>query len=380
MKILVAPDSFKGSLSAQDVAKSLREGILRVAPEIQVDLLPVADGGEGTCAAIVAAIGGEIVKKTVTGPNGNPVEAFLGIAGDMAVIEMAAASGLALVPAGEMRPREATTYGTGELMRYALDAGCKRIIMGIGGSATTDGGTGMAQALGVRLLNADGRELGRGGGALDRLASIDVSQMDPRIAACGIIVATDVSNPLYGESGCAAVYGPQKGCDGQDVAALDSNMRHYARILQEQLGKDVAPVPGAGAAGGLGAGLLAFCGATLKSGVDTVLDAVNFDQHVLDADLVITGEGRIDFQSAFGKLPVGVAKRAKAAANVPVIAVVGSIGQGAEAVYEHGITSTISIVDKPMTLDNAINDAPRLIANAAERVIRIVLAEHEMPF
>ncbi len=372
MKILVAPDSFKGSLSAQDVAKSLREGILRVAPEIQVDLLPVADGGEGTCAAIVAAIGGELIKRTVTGPNGNPVEAFLGIAGDLAIIEMAAASGLALVPAGELRPREATTYGTGELMRHALDAGCKQIVMGIGGSATTDGGAGMAQALGVRLLDADGCELGRGGGELKRLASIDISNIDPRIAACEITVATDVSNPLYGESGCAAVYGPQKGCDAQDVAALDSNMRHYAHILQEQLKKDVALVPGAGAAGGLGAGLLAFCGATLKSGVDTVLDAVAFERHVLDADLVITGEGRIDFQSAFGKLPVGVAKRAKAAANVPVIAVVGSIGQGAEAVYEHGIEAIISIIDKPMPLQEAINGAPALLANAAERLIRIL--------
>ena len=372
MKILVAPDSFKGSLSAQDVAKSLREGILRVAPKIQVDLLPVADGGEGTCAAIVAAIGGELIKRTVTGPNGNSVEAFLGIAGDLAIIEMAAASGLALVPAGELRPREATTYGTGELMRHALDAGCKQIVMGIGGSATTDGGAGMAQALGVRLLDADGCELGRGGGELKRLASIDISNIDPRIAACEITVATDVSNPLYGESGCAAVYGPQKGCDAQDVAALDSNMRHYAHILQEQLKKDVALVPGAGAAGGLGAGLLAFCGATLKSGVDTVLDAVAFERHVLDADLVITGEGRIDFQSAFGKLPVGVAKRAKAAANVPVIAVVGSIGQGAEAVYEHGIEAIISIIDKPMPLQEAINGAPALLANAAERLIRIL--------
>ncbi len=374
MKILVAPDSFKGSLSAQDVAKSLREGILRVAPEIRVDLLPVADGGEGTCAAIVAAIGGELIKRTVTGPNGNPAEAFLGIAGDLAIIEMAAASGLALVPAGELRPREATTYGTGELMRHALDAGCKQIVMGIGGSATTDGGAGMAQALGVRLLDVDGRELGRGGGELKRLASIDVSQMDPRIAACEITVATDVSNPLYGESGCAAVYGPQKGCDAQDVAALDGNMRHYARILQEQLKKDVALVPGAGAAGGLGAGLLAFCGATLKSGVDTVLDAVEFERHVLDADLVITGEGRIDFQSAFGKLPVGVAKRAKAAANVPVIAVVGSIGQGAEAVYGHGIDAIISIIDRPMPLQEAIDGAPELLVNTAERLMRILKA------
>ena len=372
MKILVAPDSFKGSLSAPDVAKSLREGILRVAPEIQVDLLPVADGGEGTCEAIVAAIGGKLIKRMVTGPNGNPVEAFLGIAGDMVIIEMAAASGLALVPAGELRPREATTYGTGELMLYGLDAGCKKIVMGIGGSATTDGGAGMAQALGVRLLDADGRELGRGGGELGRLASIDVSQMDARIAACEITVATDVSNPLYGESGCAAVYGPQKGCDAEDVAALDRNMRHYARILQEQLKKDVALVPGAGAAGGLGAGLLAFCGAALKSGVDTVLDAVAFERHVLDADLVITGEGRIDFQSAFGKLPVGVAKRAKAAANVPVVAVVGSIGQGAEAVYEHGIEAIISIIDRPMPLQEAIDSAPALLANAAERLIRIL--------
>ena len=380
MKILLAPDSFKGSLSAQDVAAHLREGILRAAPDIQVDLLPVADGGEGTCAAIVTSVGGEILKKTVTGPNGNPVEAFLGIAGDMAIIEMAAASGLALVPAGHMRPREATTYGTGELMLHALDAGCKKIVMGIGGSATTDGGAGMAQALGVRLLDADGRELGRGGGELGRLASVDVSKLDPRIAACEITVATDVSNPLYGENGCAAVYGPQKGCNAQDVALLDSNMRHYARILREQLNKDVATIPGVGAAGGLGAGLMAFCDATLKSGVDTVLDAVGFDKHVLDADLVITGEGRIDFQSAFGKVPVGVSKRAKAVTDVPVIAVVGSIGPGAEAVYEHGIAAMISIVDKPMPLQEAIDNAPALIAGAAERLIRILQAGRTLMF
>lgn len=372
MKILIAPDSFKGSLSARDVALNLRQGIHRVAPEIQVELFPVADGGEGTCAAIVSAVGGEIVKRTVTGPNGDPVEAFLGIAGDMAIIEMAAASGLALVPADHLRPLQATTYGTGELMFYALNAGCKRMILGIGGSATTDGGAGMAQALGVRLLADDGSLLGRGGGELGRLANVDVSHMDSRISACEITVATDVSNPLYGDNGCAAVYGPQKGCSEQDVALLDSNMRHYAHILREQLGKDIAAVPGSGAAGGLGAGLLAFCGATLKSGINTVLDAMDFDKHALDADMVITGEGRIDFQSAFGKVPVGVSRRVKAIADIPVVAVVGSIGQGAEATYEQGIAAILSIVDKPMSLEEAMHAAPALLADAGERLIRIV--------
>ena len=375
MKILIAPDSFKGSLSARDVAVNLREGIHRFSPDIQVELFPVADGGEGTCTAIVSAVGGEIVKRTVTGPNGDPVEAFFGVAGDMAIIEMAAASGLALV-SDHMRPLQATTYGTGELMLHALDAGCKRMILGIGGSATTDGGAGMAQALGVRLFAADGSSLGRGGGELGKLAKVDVSQIDPRISACEITVATDVSNPLYGDNGCAAVYGPQKGCNEQDVALLDSNMRHYARILSEQLGMDIADVPGAGAAGGLGAGLLAFCGATLKSGIDTVLDAMDFDKHVSDADMVITGEGRIDFQSAFGKVPVGVSRRVKAIADVPVVAVVGSIGPGAEAVYEHGIAAILSIIDKPMTLEEAMHAAPALLADAAERLMRIVQVGH----
>lgn len=380
MKILLAPDSFKGSLSAPEVATHLREGILRVLPEAEVDMLPVADGGEGTCAAIVAALGGEIMKAEVTGPNGNRVEAFFGRAGDMAVIEMAAASGLHLAPRNDLRPTKATTYGTGELMLRALDAGCKKILLGIGGSATTDGGAGMAQALGVRLRDASGQELGPGGGELGRLAHVDVSGMDPRVAGTEWIVASDVSNPLCGENGCAAVYGPQKGCTPQDVALLDSSLRHYARVLQEQLGKDVADIPGAGAAGGLGAGLMAFCGATLKSGVDTVLNAVAFDERVAGADLVITGEGRIDYQSAFGKLPVGVARRAKAIADAPVVAVVGGIGGGAEAVYAHGIDAIISIADKPMPLEEAIENAPTLLRDTAERVMRLLRAGRKMPF
>ncbi|MEA4970013.1 MAG: glycerate kinase [Candidatus Pelethousia sp.] len=380
MKILLAPDSFKGSLSAAEVAAYLRAGILRVLPEAEVDMLPVADGGEGTCAAIVAALGGEIIKTEVTGPNGNRVGAFFGRAGDMAVIEMAAASGLHLAPRNDLRPTKATTYGTGELMLRALDAGCKKILLGIGGSATTDGGAGMAQALGVRLRDASGQELGPGGGELGRLAHVDVSGMDPRVAGCEWIVASDVSNPLCGENGCAAVYGPQKGCTPQDVALLDRNLGHYARMLREQLGKDVADIPGAGAAGGLGAGLIAFCGATLKSGVDTVLDAVAFDERVADADLVITGEGRMDYQSAFGKLPVGVARRAKAIAGAAVIAVVGGIGQGANAVYAHGIDAITSIVDKPMALEEAIHNAPDLLQDTAERVIRLLRAGCERPF
>lgn len=380
MKILLAPDSFKGSLSAPEVAAYLCEGILRVQPEAEVDMLPVADGGEGTCAAIVAALGGEIMKAEVTGPNGNQVEAFFGRAGDMAVIEMAAASGLHLAPRNDLRPTKATTYGTGELMLRALDAGCKKILLGIGGSATTDGGAGMAQALGVRLRDTSGQELGPGGGELGRLAHVDVSGMDPRVAGCEWIVASDVSNPLCGENGCAAVYGPQKGCTPQDVALLDSSLRHYACILREQLGKDVADIPGAGAAGGLGAGLMAFCGATLKSGVDTVLNAVAFDERVAGADLVITGEGSIDYQSAFGKLPVGVARRAKAIARAPVVAVVGGIGRGAEAVYAHGIDAIISIADKPMPLEEAIQNAPALLRDTAERVMRLLRAGRKMPF
>lgn len=380
MKILLAPDSFKGSLSAPEVAANLREGILRVVPEAQMDMLPVADGGEGTCMAIVAALGGEIIEAEVTGPNGNRVNAYFGRAGDMAIIEMAAASGLHLAPRDALRPREATTYGTGELMLHALNAGCKRVLLGIGGSATTDGGAGMAQALGVRFLDANGQELSPGGGSLGSLMQVDTSCMDPRVQECEWIVASDVSNPLCGEAGCAAVYGPQKGCTPQDIEVLDRNLKHYARLLKEQLGKDIADIPGAGAAGGLGAGLMAFCNATLKSGVDTVLNAVNFDERVKDADLVITGEGRIDYQSAYGKLPVGVARRAKAIAGAPVIAVVGGIGRGAQAVYDHGIDAIISIVDKPMALEEAIQNAPILLQDTGERLMRMLQAGNGLHF
>jgi glycerate kinase len=329
----------------------------------------MADGGEGTVDALVAATGGRIVSVRVTGPLGEPVDSFFGILGDgeTAVIEMAAAAGLHLVPPEKRNPMVTTTYGVGELMRAALDAGCRRLIIGIGGSATNDGGAGMAQALGVRLLDEQGNEIGFGGGALERLARLDLSDFDRRVWDAEILVACDVTNPLTGPNGASAVYGPQKGATPEMVRQLDANLRHYAAVLQRDLGVEVETVAGAGAAGGLGAGLLAFCRAQLRRGVELVIHAVRLPERVQKADLVITGEGCLDFQTGFGKVPHGVAQVAKRYGK-SVIALVGQLGEGAERCRQWGIDACFPILSKPMSEQEAMANAIPLLRRAAEEL------------
>jgi glycerate kinase len=375
MKIIVAPDSYKGSLSALGVALAMERGILRVFPHAEVVKIPIADGGEGTVEALVAATNGTMRQAAVTGPLGEPVTAHWGILGDgrTAVIEMAAASGLPLVPVEKRNPRLTTTYGTGELIRAALDAGLRNFIIGIGGSATNDGGAGMARALGVRFLGADGQELPNGGAALAGLQQIDVDSLDPRLRDCEITVACDVDNPLCGPRGASAVFGPQKGANAEMVAELDKALAHFSVIAEHAIGRAVAELAGAGAAGGLGAGLMYFTPARLKPGVDIVLEAVHFAHVVNGAAFVITGEGHTDFQTAFGKAPVGVAKVAKQF-NIPVFCLSGGIGEGADDVLAQGIDAVLSICDRPLTLEACMRTGSTLIESASERLCRIIKA------
>ena len=373
MKIVIAPDSYKESLSALEVAQAVEAGFRQVFPDAEYVLVPVADGGEGTVDAMVAATGGRKEIVTVTGPLGEPVEAFYGLTGDggTAVIEMAAASGLMLVPAAARNPLRTSSRGTGELIRAALDAGARRFILGIGGSATNDGGAGMVQALGARLLDLEGRELDGSGGDLARLERIDVSALDPRLAECRIEVACDVDNPLTGARGASAVFGPQKGATPEMVQALDANLARLARIVGRDLGVAVDTVPGAGAAGGMGAAMLAFFGATLKPGIEIVTAAVDLDDHVRDADLVITGEGRIDFQTVHGKTPIGVARVAKRHGK-PVIGIAGSLGAEVGVVHAHGIDAVFSVLGKPCTLDEALRDAAANVELTARNVAAVL--------
>jgi glycerate kinase len=341
----------------------------------------MADGGEGTVQALVDATGGEIIAQEVCDPLGNRIHANFGILGDgnTAVIEMAAASGLPLVPEDKRNPMLTTTFGTGELIRAALDRGCRKLIVGIGGSATVDGGAGMAQALGARLLDKDGNEVPRGGGGLEYLDRIDVSGLDPRIVmtleqapALQTVVACDVDNPLVGPRGGPEVYGPQKGATPEMVKKLDRYLDRYADIIKRDLGIDVKEEPGAGAAGGLGAGLMAFLNAELRSGIDIVIEASKLEVHLRDADLVITGEGKIDGQTIYGKTPIGVAKAAKKY-GIPVIGIGGGISDDASAVYDNGIDALMSIVSYPMSLESAMKQAYDLVANAAERAMRLLM-------
>ena len=373
MKIVIAPDSYKESLSALEVAQAVEAGFRQVFPDADYVLVPVADGGEGTVDAMVAATGGRKETVTVSGPLGEPVEALYGLTGDgdTAVIEMAAASGLALVPPDRRNPLLTSSRGTGELIRAALDAGARRFILGIGGSATNDGGAGMVQALGARLLDLEGRELDGSGGDLARLERIDVSALDPRLAECRIEVACDVDNPLTGARGASAVFGPQKGATPEMVQALDANLARLARIVGRDLGVAVDTVPGAGAAGGMGAAMLAFFGATLKPGIEIVTAAVDLDTHVRDADLVITGEGRIDFQTVHGKTPIGVARVAKRHGK-PVIGIAGSLGAEVGVVHAHGIDAVFSVLSKPCTLDEALRDAAANVELTARNVAAVL--------
>lgn len=379
MRIVIAPDSFKGSLSAVDVAKAMEQGILTVFPHAEVRKIPIADGGEGTVEALVLATGGRILKNKVMGPLGNTVEACWGILGDgeTAVIEMASASGLPLVPEGKRNPRITTTYGTGQLIKAAVDIGIRKFIIGIGGSATNDGGVGMASALGVKFLDANDSRLPNGGGFLINLARIDLAEADPRLADITITVACDVNNPLCGPQGASAVYGPQKGADLEMVAELDGALKRYAEIAMLATGKDVAERPGAGAAGGLGAGFMFFTDAVLKPGVDIILEATGFANIVKQASFVITGEGCTDSQTANGKAPMGVAKIAKQY-NAPVFCLSGGLRNGCDAVLDLGVSGLMSIVPQPMSLGECMTSAPELIQTAAARLCRLVKAGIEI--
>ena len=375
LRIVVAPDSYKGSVSALHVAQAMQRGILQVFPGADVRLAPIADGGEGTVEALVSATGGQLRQTAVSGPLGEKTNAQWGILGDgvTAVIEMAAASGLTLVPPDKHDPRLTSSYGTGELVRAALDAGLRRLIIGIGGSATTDAGAGMARALGIRFLDQDAKPLPDGGAALAHLHQIDLSGLDPRLSETEIIVACDVDNPLCGPRGASAVFGPQKGATTPVVAELDAALARFAVLAQAATGRAVAEQAGAGAAGGLGATFLFFTEAKLRPGVDIVLDAVGFTTLVAGASFVITGEGRTDFQTAFGKAPVGVAQRAKHF-GVPVFCLSGGLGDGADDVLAQGIDAVMSICDRPMSLEQCIDTAEALIESASVRLCRIIRA------
>ncbi len=367
IRFLCAPDSFKESLSASQAAAAMARGIARALPEAEINCCPIADGGEGTVEALTTATGGRLMQSTVQGPFGEPVAATWGLLGDgrTAVIEMAAASGLALVPPEKRNPLLTHTFGTGQLIAAALAHGAAAIILGIGGSATTDGGCAMAQALGVRLLNETGDEIVEPvcGGLLGRVAKVDTCGLNPRLSRVQITVACDVTNPLTGPEGAAAIYGPQKGATSEQVQRLDEGLAHLAGRWRADLGRDVADMPGGGAAGGLGAGLVAFLGAELRPGVDLVLDAVGFDDRVRRADWCLTGEGRLDGQSIRGKACIGVA-RAASRHGVPTWALVGSTGPSVEETLDAGLAG-YRLIGEGLDPAESVRRAEQLLERAA---------------
>lgn len=371
VKIVIAPDKFKGSLSGPEVAAAIRDGFIEVLPQAQFDLIPVADGGDGTMAAIIAATRGSSVSKTVTGPDGAPVDASFGLfdGGAAAVVELAQASGLTRVAPGRNDPRTATTYGTGELISAAIDAGARRVIVAVGGSATNDGGAGALQALGAKFLDERGEPIGPGGAALARLARIERAGLATRIGGISIEIATDVSNPLCGPDGASAVYGPQKGADAEAVRELDAALRHFAEVTSAEIGADLRLVPGTGAAGGFGFGFLALAGATLRNGAELVLTAVDFDRRLKGARLVVTGEGRLDRQTLSGKTAMAVAQAAKRA-GVPAVAIAGTVECDRDELERIGIVQAEAVQPATMTLDEALIRARELTTAAAARVAR----------
>jgi glycerate 2-kinase len=373
MKFVIAPDSFKESMTAKKAALAMEEGIRRVFPEADCLIVPMADGGEGTVQSLVEGTNGVIIEKEVTGPLGKIVAAQYGLLGngDTAVIEMASASGLELIEIADRNPLITTTFGTGELIKDALDHGVKNILIGIGGSATNDGGVGMLQALGVSFKERDGIELPFGGGFLDRIHTIDISKLDERIKTTKIEVACDVSNPLTGSNGASYIFGPQKGATKEVAEQLDQNLAHYALKINECLGIDIAHVEGAGAAGGLGAGLMAFLNAELKKGIQLLIEYTNLEVKMLGADYVFTGEGSIDGQTVYGKTPFGVAATARKQ-GIPVIAFAGRIGDGAEILYDYGFTSIIGILKEAMPLQEALKKGSENLADAVENICRVI--------
>lgn len=375
MKIVIASDSYKGSLDSSQVNEAMRKGILRVFEDAEIICIPIADGGEGTVDAVMTCCGGSYCYEMVTGPDGREVIARYGILPDKsAVIEMAAASGLPLVQ--DVTPdtvMNSTTYGTGQLIASALDKGCRKIYIGIGGSATNDGGIGMLQALGVSFLDADNREVGFGGKYLDKIARIDISNLDPRIRETELVVMSDVTNPLCGENGAAVVYGPQKGATEEEIAILDKGLARFAELICQMNLPDIRNLPGAGAAGGLGGGLVSFLGAEIRPGIKAILEIADFEKSVQWADLILSGEGRIDGQSANGKVVSGIAEIA-GKYNVPVIAICGSVEKDAREIFEKGISGMEAAVCRPVTLEKAMDEAEQNVIDAAERVMQMVKA------
>ncbi|QWU15232.1 glycerate kinase [Paenibacillus sophorae] len=370
---VLAPDSFKESMTAKEVCIAMEKGLRKVYPAANYIHVPMADGGEGTVQSLVDASGGQIHYIEVTGPLGQPVTAKYGILGDgtTAAIEMASASGIHLVTEETKNPLITTTYGTGELIRECLDQGIRKMIIGIGGSATNDGGTGMAEALGAKFLDEKGNLLPRGGGYLDRLASIDISSLDERLRETRLIVACDVTNPLCGEHGASHVFGPQKGATPEMVRRLDANLAHYAEVVKQQLYKDVRDIPGAGAAGGLGAGLLIFTQAVLRKGIEIVVEYTRLKQKLADADIVFTGEGGIDFQTKFGKTPYGVARAAKESGK-KVIAIAGYVGEGIDTLYAEGIDAVFGIVPGASGLEKLLAEGPQNVERTCENIARVL--------
>lgn len=373
MKIVLAPDSFKESMTAKEACEAIEKGLRKVIDNLECVHVPMADGGEGTTQSLVDATGGKFYTVEVTGPLGEKKEAIFGILGDekTAILEMAEASGLEIVSRDKRDATITTTYGTGELIKAALDKGVETILIGIGGSATNDGGAGMVQALGGKLLDRVGNEIGFGGGELAKLEKIDVANLDKRLKDVKIIVACDVQNPLTGPTGASHVFGRQKGANEEQREQLDKNLKHYAEIIRRDLGKDVETIPGAGAAGGLGAGLMAFLSAELRKGIDIVIEYSKLEDKIQGADYVITGEGSIDGQTRFGKTPYGVAKVAKKY-DIPVIALAGNVGKDIDVLYDYGFTAIFSILPRVETLEKAINNGKENIQYISENLGRVL--------
>ncbi|VEU80282.1 glycerate kinase [Haploplasma axanthum] len=375
MKIVIAPDSFKGSLTAKEASQAIHDGFIKVFPNAEYVLVPMADGGEGTVQSLVDATNGKLLEKKVCGPLEKTVTAKYGILGDgkTGVIEMAEASGIGYVTKETKNPLVTTTYGTGELIMACVEQGVKKIIIGIGGSATNDGGSGMAEALGVKFLDKNGNQIPRGGGGLSKLDRIDMSNIDPRLKDVELIIASDVTNPLCGEKGASHVFGPQKGATKEMIQILDSNLKHYADVIKKQLGKDVADVPGTGAAGGLGAGLLVFTNSKMQKGIDIVVNYVKLEEKLRNAKLCVTGEGGIDFQTQFGKAPFGVAQAAKKVSkDLPVIAIAGSLGREYQELYDKGFDAIFGTIEQVQPLEEVIAAAKESLIRTAENVARAI--------
>ena len=376
MKIIIAPDSFKGSLTAKEAASAMARGVRAIAPNAEIDIIPLADGGEGTLEALVASTHGQFKQVAASDPLGRSINGLYGVLGDgkTIVIEMAVVSGLLLLKENERNPLFTTTYGTGQLIRQALDSGCRELILGIGGSSTNDCGAGMAQALGVRFFRNDKTEIVDKicGKLLGDVAAIDNSRIHPTVRSAHITVACDVRNPLLGENGCTYVYAPQKGANPEIVKQLETNMASFINIAEKTINRSVRDIPGAGAAGGLGAGLMLFLGAKLQPGIDIVMDACGFSERIKDADFILTGEGKIDSQTAFGKTVAGIASRAKLR-KISVIAFAGKV-ENTDNLHQSGVTSCYSISPDTMTLEQSMTNAATLLQSAVERVMRETLS------